>query len=255
MNDLSSGPAFGTLVHSILQRIDTGAADLEQEVRDRCDQVAAGRMMATDIGVLADALSEALRTPLPEGTLADIDPEDRLVELEFELPLAGGERTTGGPTTVAAIADLIGSHLDPSDPLGGYAEVLRTLPNHSLEGYLNGSIDAVLRYPGPRYVVVDYKTNKLFNGPVDAAQFDQAAMASEMIKAHYPLQALLYSVALHRYLRWRQPDYDPQDHLGGVRYLFLRGMVGASTPPGCGVFSWDPPALLVVGLSDLLAAK
>ena len=30
-----------------------------------------------------------------------------------------------------------------------------------------------------------------------------------MVEAHYPLQALLYSVALHRYLRWRQPGYDP----------------------------------------------
>jgi exodeoxyribonuclease V beta subunit len=255
MNDLSGGTTFGTLVHSILQRIDTGAADLDQEVRDRCEQVAAGRMIATDIGILANALTGALRTPLPEGTLVDIDAKDRLVELDFELPLAGGERTTGGPTTVAAIADLIGSQLDPSDPLGGYADVLRTLPNNSLEGYLNGSIDAVLRYPGPRFVVVDYKTNRFFSGPVDAAQFDQAAMAAEMIKGHYPLQALLYSVALHRYLRWRQPGYNPQSHLGGVLYLFLRGMVGASAPPGCGVFSWDPPASLVVGLSDLLGAR
>ena len=35
------------------------------------------------------------------------------------------------------------------------------------------------------------------------------AMAAEMIGAHYPLQALLYSVALHRYLRWRLPGYTP----------------------------------------------
>ena len=46
----------------------------------------------------------------------------------------------------------------------------------------------------------------------------------------YPLQALLYSVALHRYLRWRIADYDPTVHLGGVAYLFVRGMVGPDTP-------------------------
>jgi exodeoxyribonuclease V beta subunit len=78
-----------------------------------------------------------------------------------------------------------------------------------------------------------------------------------MIEAHYPLQALLYNVALHRYLRWRQPGYDPEVHLGGVLYLFLRGMSGPgitgadSCAPG--VFSWIPPAGLVTGLSDLLA--
>ena len=47
-----------------------------------------------------------------------------------------------------------------------------------------------------------------------------------MERAHYPLQALLYTVALHRYLRWRLPGYDPERHLAGVLYLFLRGMTG-----------------------------
>lgn len=212
------------------------------------------RMVSTDVDLLAHALTQALRTPLPEATLADVAPADRLVELDFELPLAGGDSATAA-TTVAAIARLIETHLPDADPLSGYADVLRTLPNNSLQGYLNGSIDAVLRYSGPRYVVVDYKTNKIFSGRADAAQFDQKAMAAEMIRGHYPLQALLYSVALHRYLRWRQPDYQPETHLGGVLYLFLRGMVGPATPSGCGVFSWKPPSELVVGLSDLLAAR
>ena len=47
-----------------------------------------------------------------------------------------------------------------------------------------------------------------------------------MVEHDYPLQALLYSVALHRYLRWRLPGYRPADHLGGVAYLFVRGMTG-----------------------------
>ena len=48
-----------------------------------------------------------------------------------------------------------------------------------------------------------------------------------MQRAHYGLQALLYTAALHRYLRWRVPGYDPEQHLAGVLYLFVRGMVGA----------------------------
>ena len=72
----------------------------------------------------------------------------------------------------------------------------------------------------------------------------------------YPLQALLYSVVLHRFLRWRLPDYAPEQHLGGVAYLFVRGMCGPATPMvdghPCGVFSWQPPVELVSGLSDLL---
>ena len=45
-----------------------------------------------------------------------------------------------------------------------------------------------------------------------------------MERAHYRLQALLYTAALHRYLRWRLPGYDPERHLAGVLYLFVRGM-------------------------------
>ena len=77
-----------------------------------------------------------------------------------------------------------------------------------------------------------------------------------MIVANYPLQALLYGVALHRYLRWRLPGYDPRRHLGGVLYLFVRGMCGPDTPvrhgAPCGVLGWGPSPELTVELSDLL---
>ncbi len=110
-------------------------------------------------------------------------------------------------------------------------------------------------------MVVDYKTNRLggHEEPLTASHYRASALESAMIEAHYPLQALLYSVALHRYLRWRQPGYDPDVHLGGILYLFLRGMTGpdvvdsdGSVP---GVFSWRPPSGLVTGLSDVLAGS
>ena len=51
-------------------------------------------------------------------------------------------------------------------------------------------------------------------------------------------------------------SYDPAIHLGGVLYLFLRGMCGTSTPVvdgvPTGVFSWRPPDGLVEDLSKLL---
>ncbi len=123
----------------------------------------------------------------------------------------------------------------------------------SLRGYLAGSIDAVLRLPGQRYLVVDYKTNRLGES---AADYSFPRLAEAMLHSDYPLQALLYVVVLHRFLRWRLPGYEPATHLGGVLYLFVRGMCGADTPVvdghPCGVFSWCPPAELVVALSDLL---
>jgi exodeoxyribonuclease V beta subunit len=105
---------------------------------------------------------------------------------------------------------------------------------------------------GPdRYAIVDYKTNWLA-GPdeqLTASHYRPAALLAEMTGAHYGLQALLYAAALHRYLRWRIPGYDPERDLAGVHYLFLRGMTGT---PGDGVFSWHPPGALVAALSDVL---
>jgi exodeoxyribonuclease V beta subunit len=237
----------------VLEQIDTSASDLATEVRARCLEVASRLYARVDVGALSAALLAALSTPTPYGTLADIPPRHRLAELGFELPLAGEPGTS--PASVSAIADLLNDHLDATDPLAGYPALLRSVRAPALEGYLTGSLDAVLRVDGPKYVVVDYKTNRLFTGDIDAAQYDQPTMAAAMLREHYPLQALLYLVALHRYLRWRQPGYLPEVHLGGVMYLFLRGMVGAATPPGCGVFSWAPPAQLIVALSDLLAGR
>jgi exodeoxyribonuclease V beta subunit len=109
-----------------------------------------------------------------------------------------------------------------------------------------------------RYLVVDYKSNWLSaDGRLTAAHYRPEAMARAMRAAHYPLQALLYSAALHRFLRWRMPGYDPATHLGGILYLFLRGMCGPTTPTAAdgtphGVFAWSPPDGLVPDLSDLL---
>jgi len=110
----------------------------------------------------------------------------------------------------------------------------------------------------PRFVVVDYKTNVLAE-PARLPQeldYHPDRLPAAMAEHHYPLQALLYSVALHRYLRWRVPGYDPAHHLGGIAYLFVRGMAGAATPVAgggpYGVFNWRIPVALVSALSDLL---
>jgi exodeoxyribonuclease V beta subunit len=87
------------------------------------------------------------------------------------------------------------------------------------------------------------------------SDYHPSALADAMCDHHYPLQALLYSVALHRYLRWRVRDYQPELDLGGVAYLFVRGMAGPDTPvvdgTPFGVFPWRLPAGLITAVSDL----
>ena len=86
--------------------------------------------------------------------------------------------------------------------------------------FLKGFIDLVFVHQG-RFYVVDYKSNHL---GFDEADYQSEQLNAAMIEHDYPLQYLIYSLALHRYLRLRLPDYEPEKHLGGVYYLFIRGM-------------------------------
>jgi exodeoxyribonuclease V beta subunit len=266
MAELPLGAGFGTLVHGIFEGADLTAADLHGELTAHArEQLVHYPVPGVEAEQLAVALLPAARTPLGPLAgglrLADIAPRDRLAELDFELPLAGGD-TPGPVVALGAVAPLLRRHLPADDPLRSYPDAFAELAEQTLRGYLTGSIDAVLRLPGQRFAVVDYKTNWLGpmgpegREPLTSAHYAPPRLAEAMIAAHYPLQALLYSVALHRYLRWRLPGYTPERHLGGVLYLFVRGMCGPDTPTvdgvPCGVFSWAPPAALVLELSRLL---
>ena len=274
MADLPKGAKFGTLVHAVLETADPFAADLAAELETQIREHSVWWPVDAAPEDLAAAMVPLHDTPLgplaPDMTLRQIGQRDRLREMEFEFPLAGGDllREAGGnrlgaaPTiSLADVGRLLSEHLPADDPLASYAERLSggALGAQSLKGYLTGSLDAVLRIDG-RYLVVDYKTNWLGEPehPLTAADYGRPRLVEAMLHSDYPLQALLYCVVLHRFLRWRVPGYSPDEHLGGVLYLFVRGMCGADTPivdgHPAGVFSWRPPASLIVAMSDILDA-
>ncbi|RNI19860.1 UvrD-helicase domain-containing protein [Flexivirga caeni] len=260
MATLPVGATFGSLVHAVLETVDAAAADLKREIAERVRAELVQWPVELDPEVLVDALVAVYNTPLgplaPGATLRRIGRE-KLAELEFEVPLGGPDLHR--QVRLGQLGDILRRHLPAGDPLLPYAELLRheELGGQVLRGYLTGSIDVVLRVDG-RYLVADYKTNWL--GPTDQqlslGAYGPVPLAAAMGHSDYPLQALLYAATLHRYLRWRLPDYDPDRHLGGVLYLYLRGMAGPKTPvvdgSPTGVFSWRPPTALVLELSDLL---
>ncbi len=262
MAGLPGGAAFGTLVHAALEELDWRPDHVVDSATLVVDRLAPRfGMPSEESSILAASLVAICSTPLGalvDGmSLGDIPLGNRLTELDFDLPMA--ERGAAG--TVGDLADLMTRHLPAGDVLAAYPRHLASSPaaDGVLRGFLTGSIDAVLLTPSGRHVVVDYKTNRLPTGPgeeLTIGHYQAAAMVEAMIQAHYPLQALLYSVALHRFLQWRLPGYDPVRHLGGAGYLFVRGMAGAQAPVmsamPCGVFTWYPPTALVLAASDLI---
>lgn len=274
---LPAGAAFGVLVHAVLEQVDFAAPDLRPAVAEVVDRELTWRPMdlapvgpagteADGRRLLIDGLVRAVESPLGPAfghqALRSLHAADRLDELDFELLLGEG----AGAATDRSLGRLVLDHLPGGDPYRGWAaDLAEGAFGASLAGHLTGSIDLVARIHGadgqPRFVVVDYKTNRLHPRGLVPEHLDYAppAMVRAMVEHHYPLQALLYSVAVHRYLRWRLPGYDPALHLGGAAYLFVRGLAGPAVPtvdgaPN-GVALWPVPAPLVVAASDLLAGE
>jgi exodeoxyribonuclease V beta subunit len=276
---LPAGTAFGSVAHTILERVETGPTVSEDALRGDVQrvvhEVATARFLQPHRDAFAGMLSDALLTPFggPPGApfrdcrFADFARSDRLAEMDFEMALPA----LAAGVQARHVGTVLRRFLAPGDSFLGYAERLSGVGfDVPLAGLINGSIDAVLRLPvstpdEPRLVIADYKTNRL-HGRDDTsplAAYAPARLVAAMEAHHYPLQALVYGTAIWRMLRWRMgprkpADWDPGGCIAGVVYGFVRGMKGPMTPTDAtggryGVFTWQPPATLWRRLSDLFA--
>lgn len=125
-----------------------------------------------------------------------------------------------------------------------YRQAINGLSFKTLSGFLKGFIDLVYFYQG-QYYVLDYKTNFLGQ---DNTAYTEESLRIAMADSHYYLQYWLYVLAVHRYLKSIKPDYDYDSDIGGVRYLFLRGL-GADTK---GVYCNKPSRALIEALDNIM---
>ncbi|MBE2295863.1 MAG: exodeoxyribonuclease V subunit beta [Phycisphaerales bacterium] len=239
--DFPRGARAGICLHALFERLDfTQIAD-EERVEALVSRTLEGHGLdpVEWTSVVADLVRRVLATPLNQDglCLAGVSSDRRLNELEFSYPLAHLRADT-----LRKVLERYGQHTGP------FQEMIENLEFSPLRGYMKGFIDLVFEANG-RFWLVDYKSNWL---GAEAAAYRGERLAAVMAREAYVLQYLIYSVALHRYLRWRLPDYDYQRHFGGVFYLFLRGMdptLGAE----CGVFHDRPTSALVTALDRLMA--
>jgi exodeoxyribonuclease V beta subunit len=199
---------------------------LTQRLQRRCER--AGRERYSD--VVVHWLTEVVQTRLPGPDAALQDLAHVLPEMEFWLPADRLE---------AKAMDLqCRTHVLPGIERPALAE-------RQLHGMLMGFADLVFEHQG-RFWVLDYKSNYL--GADDTA-YTKDALAHAMAHHRYDVQAAIYMLALHRLLQQRLGKvYEPQQHLGGAVYLFLRGIKG----PESGVCLIPSSMSLMDALGDML---
>ena len=241
-----AGARFGVALHAALEHADfaawrgwlPGDAAPAGEARTiagalRSEGYAAG-VLDDGIALLTLLIGKTLRVLLPEGVqLCNVPEQARRAEIEFQFSLQ--------PTRVGALLQLLHAH-------GVVRERRGFGLRQRLEGLMTGLIDLTYQHDG-RWYVLDYKSNRL-------PRYDAATLAGAMAHGEYDLQALVYTLALHRWLRFRLGDgYDYARDFGGTRYVFSRGLEldapGEGAAPGVHAHRFDPE--LIHALDALFA--
>jgi exodeoxyribonuclease V beta subunit len=226
-----AGSHVGSYLHLLLEKLDF-RGDVETQVLGQSAQIATrfgldhGRW-GSDAGILLDRV---VRTELDARglTLSQLGPEHRLHELEFDFAT--------NSVDVEALNRLLSK---------AAGTPLQPLEIETFRGMVNGVIDLVFEHRG-RFCIADYKSNFLGGRFAD---YEAGRLRAAVYERRYDLQYLLYTLALHRYLRRRLSGYDYERHFGGVYYLFLRGM-RPETGPACGVYFDRPAADLIAALDE-----
>ncbi|ALO34738.1 exodeoxyribonuclease V subunit beta [Colwellia sp. MT41] len=254
---LAKGAHTGNLLHDILEQTDFTAPNWQESVEKPLlvyGELTSGGVNTSDntsfteddlIAWLEQVLNSAFISNDDNdnyASLSDLDLNKTLRESEFYFPMQG-EGTS-------ALAKLLTDHrnsaernINSSDSKTSTSSSTNTstltlkypvmLPSHKkLSGMMHGFIDLIFEYQG-KYYLCDYKSSHLGDSFQDY-QYD--ALLDNVEKNYYDLQYLIYSLALHRYLKQTLSDYQPSKHFGGVYYLYLRGMTTEPEHQGAGVY-------------------
>ncbi len=251
------GKVLGTALHEALAERAAFTAlapsadrtPLEKALREQVvDRSGVGTDAPSDdpalVGDLARALASALASPcihLPIPSVATLAANVRTTRREWGI-------TTPWSGSAHDIARAF-EH-EPAPWSTALATKIHSLGSRSLEGLFVGNIDLVA-HDDRQWFIYDYKSNHLGGAASDyssvrSSESDDglSALDRAMVSSHYPLQAALYAVALSRWLALQGESSDSRfDSIGGIAYLFLRGMDAAVA--GQGIWEWKPsPALL-----------
>ena len=232
------GAAPGTLLHDVLeqaanQRFTQTLAD-PAEFETSVEEKLQARGWQDFMEVIRHWWKQAVTTSLPlkHDQIALNTLHTYVPELEFLFP--------AHQVRVAEMDTLIRQHIHPQHPRP-------RLEADTLNGMLKGFIDLVFEHDG-KYYVLDYKSNWL---GVDDSAYTLDAMTDAVLEKRYEVQYVLYLLALHRLLKNRLPDYDPDQHLGGAVYVFLRGLQG----PAAGTVFDRPATGLIEALDVMFEAR
>jgi len=229
LSEFPKGTIAGTCLHKIIERFEF-RNDNTQELIDLIVEELNFHQIDTSLAFnVKDAILRiinlSLGSELQNKKLVDIPNEYLLKEVKYDLTLSYEGRNLNSQDISKCFL------LDQQYEFGEeYANKINDLQIMN-KGFHSGCIDCVFpvgnTLEDSKWWVIDWKSNFISGSDKSDClpkNYNYENMRDEMIKHHYPLQSHLYLLALHRLLKWRFKNYQPNLHLGGYIYLFLKGL-------------------------------
>ena len=233
------GANAGSCLHQILENLPfielaQGFVD-EKGLLSVADSLAHYGIDPNWQGPVIEWLADVAATPWSKSGIAlgQLRQNDCLIEMEFFLNMSY--------LKPGQINEVLSEHL---------GRKVNDFAFSPVQGVLKGFIDLTVCYKN-KYYVVDYKSNYLGDNSV---HYLGEALETAMDSHHYHLQYLLYTLALHRFLRRRIKNYDYDTHIGGSYYLFVRGMSSVNQDFN-GVYFSKPKRKVIERLDKLFAGS
>ncbi|OOF42876.1 exodeoxyribonuclease V subunit beta [Rodentibacter rarus] len=228
ITDLPQGTQVGTVLHRYFEKNEFSGLTNEAALEKLCQEL---QMDVAFIAPLQQWFEQIVQTPLSTSSgikLIALAKSDCIKEMAFYLSIREN-------FDVAGFNQALNTHHHlPSE----------MLQFEDIQGMIRGTIDLVFRHHG-KYYLLDYKSNFLGESWADYAPHQ---LEKAMLHHHYDWQYLLYTLALHRYLKNVDSHYEYERDFGGVFYLFLRGMNGEGQS---GVFFDRPSVQLINELEEV----
>jgi exodeoxyribonuclease V beta subunit len=229
------GAKAGNILHTILEKIDfttndDGNWDIEIDSALNFYRVKGNlESLKSNIKLW---LEHILNTNIlmPDGVtlkLSEVKHEDRINELEFDFNM--------NEFDAISVANVVGE-----------TEVRINTELFKIKGVMNGKMDLFFRHNG-KYYILDWKSNFL---GFTLDDYQKANVEEAMTDSNYHLQYLIYTMASRLYLKNRIPDFNYDDHFGGVVYLFLRGIRNVENSGG--IFTEKPTVEVLDRLENLI---
>ena len=229
LSEFPKGTIAGTCLHKIIERFEFRNDNSQELINLIVDELKFHQIDTSLAFKVKDAILRIINIPLggklQNKRLVDIPNENILKEVKYDLTLSYEGRNLNSHDISKCFL------LDQEYEFGEeYANKVNDLKIMN-KGFHSGCIDCIFpvgnTLEDSKWWVIDWKSNFISGSDMSEClprNYNYKNMRDEMIKHHYPLQSHLYLLALHRLLKWRIKNYQPNLHLGGYIYLFLKGL-------------------------------